>query len=138
RRRATWSEVDRTFAAACAAFVVNALFNAVYVKDEIMSPGGLFYAVATFVAARALVERLPRQPLATASLAAIFLVTTSALWTFRAAGVHYQLRYDAFKTRNDWAEVLRPDKHDDWPRDPDELALTRRLRAEAINRRTTS
>jgi len=60
------------------------------------------------------------------------------LWTFRAVGAQYQLRYQAFTTRNDWVEVLRPDKHDDWPQDPNELALTRRLRAEAINRRTTS
>jgi hypothetical protein len=137
-KRSTWSDVDRTFVVACAAFVVNAVFNAVYIKDEIMSPGGLFYAIATFVAVRALVEHLPQQPLAIASLAAIFLATISALWAFRVAGVHYQLRYDAFKTRNDWVEVLRPDKHDDWPRDPDELALTRRLRTEAIDRRTTS
>jgi len=130
--------VDRTFVVACAAFVVNAVFNAVYIKDEIMSPGGLFYAIATFVAVRALFERLPQQRLAIASLGAIFLATISALFAFRVAGVHYQLRSDAFKTRNDWVEVLRPDKHDDWPRDPDELALTRRLRTEAIDRRTTS
>jgi hypothetical protein len=54
------------------------------------------------------------------------------------AGVHYQLRYDAFKTRNDWTEVLREDKRDDWPHDTRELAVTRRLRSEAIERRTTS
>jgi hypothetical protein len=52
--------------------------------------------------------------------------------------VHYQLRYDAFKTRNDWIEVLRPDKREDWPRDPGELAITQRIRAEAIDRRETS
>ena len=52
--------------------------------------------------------------------------------------MHYQLRYDAFKTRNDWVEVLRPDKRDDWPRDPEELAITQRIRTEAINRRVAS
>jgi hypothetical protein len=52
--------------------------------------------------------------------------------------VHYQLRYAAFKTRNDWVEVLREDKQDGWPHDPGELALTRRLRGEALERRTTS
>jgi hypothetical protein len=138
RSRAAWSDADRTFVAACAAFIVNAAFNAVYIKDEIMSPAGLFYAIASFVAVRAVIDVLPTGTVAATSLAACFLVTVAALWTFRAAGVHYQLRYDAFTMRNDWVEVLRPDKHDDWPDDPAELALTRRIRAEAIGRRTTS
>jgi hypothetical protein len=138
RKRSAWSDADRTFVAACAAFIVNAAFNAVYIKDEIMSPGGLFYAIATFVAVRGLVESLPARTFATASLAAVFLAAIATLWTFRAAGMHYQLRYDAFVMRNDWVEVLRPDRHDDWPRDADELGLIRHIRAEAIGRRTTS
>jgi hypothetical protein len=138
RSRSGWSDADRTFVAACSAFIVNAAFNAVYIKDEIMSPAGLFYAIATFVAVRALIDSLPTRTLATTSLATGLLVTVAALWTFRVVGVHYQLRYDAFTTRNDWVEVLRPDKHDDWPEDPDELAVTERIRAEAIARRTTS
>jgi hypothetical protein len=138
RRRSSWSDADRTFVAACAAVIVNAAFNAVYIKDEIMSPAGLFYAIATFVAVRALIDSFPTQALAATSVATCVLATVAALWTFRAVGVHYQLRYDAFTTRNDWVEVLRPDKHADWPDDPVELALTERLRAEAIARRTTS
>jgi len=138
RSRSAWSDADRTFVAACTAFIVNAAFNAVYIKDEIMSPAGLFYAIAAFVAVRALIDSLPSRTLAATALATCVLTAVAALWTFRAAGVHYQLRYDAFTTRNDWVEVLRPDKHDDWPEDPVELGLTERLRAEAINRRTTS
>jgi hypothetical protein len=138
RSRSAWSDADRTFVAACMAFIVNAAFNAVYIKDEIMSPAGLFYAIATFVAVRAVIDSLPTRTLAATSLATCCLVTVAALWTFRAAGLHYQLRYDAFTARNDWVEVLRPDKHDDWPHDPGELALTERIRAEAIGRRTTS
>ena len=138
RRRSAWSDADRTFVAACTAFIANAAFNAVYIKDEIMSPAGLLYALATFVAVRSVIDSLATQPLSVKPLAACLLVTIAALWTFRAVGVHYQLRYQAFTTRNDWVEVLRPDKHDDWPEDPAELALTRRIRAEAIGRRTTS
>ena len=138
RSRIAWSDTDRTFVAACTAFIVNAAFNAVYIKDEIMSPAGLFYAIATFVAVRAVIGSLPTRRLAATSLVTCFLLTLAALWTFRAVGVHYQLRYQAFTTRNDWVEVLRPDKHDDWPDNPDELAVTERIRAEAIARRTTS
>jgi hypothetical protein len=52
--------------------------------------------------------------------------------------VHYVLRYAAFKTRNDWVEVLREDKRTDWPQDPRELAITQRIRDEAIVRRVAS
>jgi len=65
-------------------------------------------------------------------------MVTAGLWTFRDLGVHYQLRYDAFKLRNDWAEVLRPDRREDWPADVQVLALTKRLRDEAIAIRTAS
>ena len=138
RSRSAWSDADRTFVAASAALVANAAFNAVYIKDEIMSPAGLFYAIATFVAVRALIDSLPTRTVAATSFATCFLVAVAALWTFRAIGDQYQLRYHAFITRNDWVDVLRPDKHDDWPEDPTELAITTRLRAEAIGRRTTS
>ena len=118
--------------------VVNAALNAAYIKDEIISVGGLFYAVATFIAARALLETIPQRRVVASALIALFLMTDAGLWTFRAAGVHYVLRYDAFKTRNDWVEVLRPDKRDDWPTDPQELAITRRIRDEVILRSVAS
>ena len=137
-RRSEWTESDRTFAAAAAVFIVNVPLTAVYIKDEIISVGGLFYAVCTFIAVRALIESLPRRRTDVAFALTILLATTASLWAFRVAGVHYQLRYDAFKLRNDWIEVLRADKHEDWPEDSAELALTSRLRAEAIERRTAS
>lgn len=137
-KRSEWSHAERAFAAAAAVFLINALLTAVYIKDEIISVGGLFYAVCAFIAVRALIESLPRRSAAAALVITAFLAADAALWTFRVVGVHYQLRYAAFKTRNDWVEVLREDKQDGWPHDPGELALTRRLRGEALERRTTS
>jgi hypothetical protein len=126
------------FAVACGVMVVNAALNAAYIKDEIISVGGLFYAVAAFVAIRALLEAVPRRGEVASALIALLLMADGGLWAFRAAGVHYTLRYDAFKTRNDWAEILRADKRDDWPADPRELAITRRIRDEVIVRRVAS
>lgn len=137
-KRAEWSAADRAFAAAAAVFLINVLLTVAYIKDEIISVGGLFYAVCAFIAVRALIESLPRRSGAVASLITLLLAADAALWTFRVAGVHYQLRYDGFKLRNDWVEVLREDKRDDWPHDPRERALTRRLRGEAMEGRTTS
>jgi hypothetical protein len=136
--RSRWTDRDRMFVAACGAFTINAAFNAAYMKDEIMSVGGLLYAIAAFVALRGLFASLPDRRLVVSMCVVLIVTATTGLWAFRAVGVHYQLRYDAFKIRNDWIEVLRPDKRDDWPRDPAELAVTERLRTEAIDRRTAS
>jgi hypothetical protein len=137
-RRDAWSEGDRIFVVCWLVMVVNAALTAVYIKDEIISVGGLFYAVAAFIAVRELLARLPGLSLLPSTAIAVLLMATAALWTFRDLGVHYQLRYDAFKLRNDWAEVLRADKREDWPRDPRVLELTKRLRDEAIAARTAS
>jgi hypothetical protein len=137
-KRSEWTDTARTFAAAAAIVLVNAALTAVYIKDEIISVGGIFYAVCAFIAVRALVESLPRRTAAAALALTLLLAADATLWAFRAAGMHYQLRYDAFKTRNDWVEVLRADKRSEWPEDPRELDLTRRLRNEALQRRTAS
>jgi hypothetical protein len=137
-RPAAWSDEDRMFAVSCLVMLVNAGLTAAYIKDEIISVGGLFYAVAAFIAFRELLASLPGRPLVIASAMGAMLVVTGALWTFRDLGVHYQLRYDAFKLRNDWAEVLRRDRREDWPADPRVLDLTKRLHDEAIAIRTAS
>ena len=136
--RASWSDRNRVFVTASGVMVVNAVLTAAYIKDEIISPGGLCYAVAAFIACAALLETLPRRALAASVAIAALLTLDAALWTFRAAGVQYVLRYAAFKTRNDWVEVLREDKRTDWPQDPRELAVTQRIRDEAIVRRVAS
>jgi hypothetical protein len=136
--RAAWSDRDRLFAAACAVMIANAALTAAYIKDEIISPAGLCYALAAFIACAALLDTLPQRAVV-ASVAIVALLTLdAALWTFRAAGVQYVLRYAAFKSRNDWVEVLREDKRGDWPKDPQELTITRRIRDEAILRRVAS
>ncbi|HEY3158262.1 MAG TPA: hypothetical protein VGJ78_04805 [Vicinamibacterales bacterium] len=136
--RAAWSDADRAFAVCWLVILVNAVLTAAYIKDEIISVGGLFYAVAAFIALRELLASMPARSLAASAAMTLTLMLTAGLWTFRDLGVHYQLRYDAFKLRNDWAEVLRPDTRQDWPRDPAVLALTRRIRDEAIAVRTAS
>jgi hypothetical protein len=138
RRRAAWSDRDRMFVVSCAVIIANAALTAAYIKDEILSVGGVFYAVAAFVAVRGLLETLPRRRVAAAAALTLLLTADAGLWAFRAAGAHYVLRYTAFKTRNDWVEVLRPDKRDAWPIDPRELDITRRIREEALLRRGAS
>lgn len=136
--RTAWSDRDRLFVAACVVAGANAALTVAYIKDEIISSGGVSYAVATFIASAALLATIPRRSLVSSALVGLLLVGGAALWTFRAAGAHYVLRYHAFTARNDWAEVLREDRREDWPEDPHILDITRRLRNEAIERRNAS
>lgn len=136
--RAAWSDSHRVFVVACATMIGNAALNAAYIKDEIISVGGLFFAVAAFIAIRALVRTISRRTGVVSAMIALLLMMTGGLWAFRAAGVTFILHDEAFKTRNAWVEVLPADKRDDWPMNPQELAITRRLRDEAIVRRVAS
>ena len=120
------------FAAVTAA---NAAISYVYVKDEIMSTAGVFYALAVFAAARAALVRFgdsPRRALATAALA-IVLGTASTAWAIRATGLHYHMYYAAYYLRNEWATVdlwLREQRVD--PGTDKGRALVESLRGAAI------
>ena len=130
-RRAAWTDADRLYVVSLMVMGVNTALTLPYMKDEIISDAGLFYALAGFVAIRELLDTLPmRSKLATGGLV-VWLTVVAGLWTFRTAGVHYILRYDAFKTRNEWVDVLSADRSN-WPSDPRALAITRDLRDEAI------
>jgi hypothetical protein len=87
----------------------NAVIGYAYAKDEIVGFSGTFYALAVYAAARALFSRLAASGTApvrvlVASLACVVMM----LWSMRVAGLHYVLREQAFRVRNDWALVLQP------------------------------
>lgn len=108
----------------------NAVISYAYTKDVIMSPAGLFFAAAVFVAVRGAVERLGRpgrRLLLTAVLAAV-----SVSWAVRAVGIHAALARTSFQVREQWAYI------DDWlartgrDLDPRALALKQQLQEDAV------
>lgn len=135
--RCEFDHHDRLFIVFVAMLLANAVISFPYTKDVIVSPAGVFYAIAVFVAVRDVLLGFgrPGVPIpATAAVSALLLVT-SAAWTVRAAGLHYNLRQVAFVQRNDWAQV------DEWltsqgiaPKNPEGRALVDRLRADALGR----
>jgi hypothetical protein len=138
RRVSQWSEHDRLFVAAAVVIVANAALAAAYIKDEIISVAGVFYALAVYVATRAIIGSTGPSRRVMRAVLVLALVVGASLWAFRAAGVNYMLRQAAFKIRNDWAQqVLRPDERDEWP-SGDDLELTRDIRREVISRPVTS
>ena len=114
----------------------NAVLSYPYIKEVVMSPAGMFYAAALFVALRDAVRRLSLPPLRrTAVLAAVPLLLLSAGWTLRAVTLVSTLRATAFVNRSDWAvaEEHEDETRRDWrSRHPDAERLLRGLREEVV------
>ena len=101
-----------------------------------MSTAGVFYALAVFAAARAMLARfgaIHRQPLAGVVIAVLLLVASST-WAIRATGLHYHMYYSGYYVRNEWATVevwLREQRVE--PTTQEGVRLVEALRATAID-----
>jgi len=138
RTRAAWTSHDRVMVVSVVLVVVNSLFASTYIKDEILSVAGVFYAVAAYIAIASLLRTCITYGAVAFAAAAITIVVVGPLWTFRVAGLHFQLKTAAFKTRNEWATARPPAEQDDATNDPTARAITRRLRSEAVARPVTN
>jgi hypothetical protein len=111
---ATWG--DRQLAVSGAVIAANAVLSFPYTKDEVLTTAGAFYAIAAFVATRALVEQTcagqtpvaaAAAPLRAPAWAAVTLMLVcaigSAAWAVRAAGIHFILASQGYYQRTDWA-----------------------------------
>jgi hypothetical protein len=87
----------------------NAMFAAVYEKDVILSPAGLFYAIAAAVACRRLLFEEPSRLSLQARRVLVYAVVAALAtgWTVRSVGIHYRLRQVARTDRNEWAYVSK-------------------------------
>ena len=123
-----WREpVPLTF---LAVLVVSALMSYAYAKDEIISTAGVFYAVAAYVAVRALFALRP--PAWAGALLIVVALAVSSAWAIRSAGLHLRLRHGAFEARSGWAYVLWPTSRASWPKDAHTLQVVSRMREEAL------
>jgi len=132
---------DQIVLIALAVVAGNAAICFSYVKDEVMSTGGVFYALAVFAAAREAVtrwERLPRAVLVNVALA-IVVFAGSTGWTIRGTALHYQMLRIGAADRIEWAHVdewlARQDKKPSSERD---ARLVAELQVEAMNTRPLS
>ena len=114
----------------------NAVLSYPYTKEVVMSPAGMFYATALFVAMRDALRRLSlaaTRP--AAALVVIPILVLSAGWTLRVATLVETLRESAFINRSDWALAEEYEDHTrrQWrSRHPDAEWLLRQLRQEVI------
>ena len=141
RRRREWmarrfDRDDRLVLVFCTVLGANAIISYPYTKDVIMSPAGVFFAAALFVAARDFVRRLPSGATpARVALASAFCLVLTASWAIRSTGTFVALRHQVFNVRSDWTDF------DQWAREneqrlanPAAIALKDRLQREAIAR----
>jgi hypothetical protein len=119
-----------------AMLAANSAISYPYLKEVVMSPAGLFYAVALFIALRDLLNRVREQPSAIGVWLAIPLFVLSTGWSLRAATLAQTLRASAFVNRNDWAaaEEREDEVRPGWRRrHPDAERLVHQLRDEVVN-----
>ena len=134
RRDSGVARTDKRLLGLCAVVIAaNAAFTYAYVKDEILFPAGVFYALSGFVALRHALTSAHRRLVLTAVLSAALLIT-SVGWAVRTAGVHHVLRSQAFKQRNDWVQLPAAwQRRGRWPADAASQALVRQLRQDALS-----
>jgi hypothetical protein len=119
-----------------ALLAANSAISYPYLKEVVMSPAGLFYAAALFIAVRDLLTRMRARPSEMAVWIAIPLFVLSTGWSWRAATLVQTLRASAFVNRSDWAaaEEREDEVRPQWRRrDPDAERLVRQLRDEIVN-----
>lgn len=134
-----WTNEQKILAVGTVMVGVSAALCVTYIKDDILSTAGVFYAAMSYISVRWLLERVDvsRRTLQAAA-AALCLVLGAPLWAFRAVGTHYELRRVAFTTRNDWALQSPRALAGGESASLEDLALVARVRAEALRQKVTS
>ncbi|MEQ1572685.1 MAG: hypothetical protein ABL993_00430 [Vicinamibacterales bacterium] len=118
---------DRLVLLFLALLPANALFAYAYAKDVIMSPAGLFYALAAYAAVKSAAESAAGKVTLRSISVVVCLALVACGWSVRFVGLHYNLRQRAASVRDEWAYFS------DWQREqgPSEMLVTpthRRIR----------
>jgi hypothetical protein len=134
RRAGPADTVERLPLVAGAVLLASGALSFAYTKDEIVAVAGVFYAFAAYVAVRAAVARVARSRRAVLVPASMLLFVLASAWALRSLSVHHMLQRQAFRVRNDWAQLTdRVRAAGGWPADPASAALVERLRNDAID-----
>ena len=123
-------DTDRVFVVFALVLVANGVLSFAYTKSDIVSVAGAFYALAAYAAVRRLALSTSTGMLTRATVFVLVCIAASG-WALRTYGLHYSLRYHAFKVRNDWVNDV-PEK---WMATPTVRVVTEQLRRDALNTR---
>jgi len=133
RSRRPLDRPDRLAIVAAAVIVANAVLSFSYVKDDIITIAGVFYALAAYAAMRPVLKYATSGGVARAVVLSLALGVLAPAWAMRSYGVHHVVNEHAFRTRNDWAWLpLAWQRNGRWPTDPKQLQLIEALRKDAL------
>jgi len=135
-RQWTFERDDVLLVMFVAVLAANAAISYPYLKEVVMSPAGMFYAIAFYIALRDVLARVRAQTSTAALWMAVPLFVLSTGWSLRAVTLAQTLRSSAFVNRNDWAaaEERQDEVRPQWrQRHPDAERLVRQLRDEVVN-----
>jgi hypothetical protein len=136
-RRAAWragalDRGDRLVAIFVAMAVANAVLSYAYTKDVILSPAGMFFALALAVAVTHLVASAPPAwTVRTVTIAAAVLLL-SAAWAVRAVGLHVALHTAGTQVRDEWAYIESEEHARLVPVNPSAARMRETLETDAI------
>lgn len=135
-RRRSFNDHDRVVIAFVAVLIGCAGVSVSYVKDVVVSPAGVFHALAATVAVATVLRRLAGASRPTVVVMSALLFLFACGWTIRLVGMHYQMRTAAYYTRNDWADMeTLAEKEGLGLADPARRRLAERLFRDALENR---
>jgi hypothetical protein len=141
RRRREWlarrlDRGDRIVFMFLAVLAANSVISYPYTKDVVMSPAGVFYAAALFIAVRHVVAEalLHARGRALGAAAALALVL-AATWTARDVVAHVNVRVAALKVRTEWVDAQGWVARQGIALEPGDAQLLQYLRNDAIMKR---
>ena len=130
RDRESRDDADRLYVVFAGVLVANAFLSYGYLKDDVVNVAGAFYALASYAAVRRFLRARAVSGRVTTAIVCAALLIASTGWAMRTAGLHYSLRYAAFKTRNDWVAPSARSMET-----PEARSVTLRLRRDALDQR---
>lgn len=110
-RRAPLTHADQVLLMFPAVLAANAVFCYGYLKDVVLSPAGVFFAGAAFVAFRealsAILQPRPGASRVARAGLAVLVTVLAAGWGIKQIGVHYAVRKQIDDVRTEWTQVDR-------------------------------
>lgn len=140
-RQLRFSHADQLVLVFLAVALANALMCYSYVKDEIMSTAGVFYALAVFSATREALTRSQgsHRTVAVTLALAVVLCAGSVAWTVRTTGLQYQMVRMGTSDRYEWAHVEEwLARQNQTPTTEGGVQLVQQMRTEAVRTRPLS
>lgn len=103
---------ERIMLTSAAVLLANGLVSFAYLKDVVMSTGGVFFALATHAGTTVILAQPANR--AKRWLAAGAVAIAVACWSMRAVALPYRLEMQASRVQAEWSEVSAYPWLDDW------------------------